>query len=439
MTVQDVDPDMYYAVGNGLFEKAGKLYDAFSVNINILGDTGSMAGSDDDGKAWAASYDERAKEVLGATNDLIKALENYGGVVIQAGYNHAVAEHHATPGNTGPAPAKPPEPAGIDGTLSAPPAAGGPGGGIVDEAVGLVSQIGVPVPDGNTEKISKAADAWDRLATVYQVKTVVEGLDVAARGFSDTHSPEVEYIVQDLQQLRDATSAVVDGCAELAESCREYKSALDDLRTQIKGLLNDLAVEIAVTAAVTIAASFVSFGGAAVAGTAKAAQSVSKYAKMITEAIGLWKIAKNVSKGVKRVSDIPGVRQLLQRIKSLGRKGKPNEPPLGPGVKRAPDTPLTTTRAQIESKFKHAQDFGVTEPRGKSGFEAFEKAISDQVSDPSTMHIAGTYRGSPAILNYNPTNGLVVVQSPTGGFISGWCVSQAQATNILNQGKLGGG
>jgi hypothetical protein len=327
MTVQDVDPEMYYAVGNGLFDKAGKLYDAFSVNINILGDTGSMAGSDDDGKAWAASYDERAKEVLGAADDLIKALENYGGVVIQAGYNHAVAEHNATPGKTGPAPAKPPEPAGIDGALSAPPAAGGPGEGIVDEAVGLVSQIGVPVPDGDTEKISKAADAWDRLATVYQVKTVVEGLDVAARGFSDTHSPEVEYIVHDLHQLRDATSAVVEGCAELAESCREYKSALDDLRTQIEGLLNDLAVEIAVTAAITIAASFVSFGGAAVAGTAKAAQSVSKYAKMITEAIGLWKIARNVSKGVKRVLDIPGVRQVLQRIKNLGRKGKPNGAP----------------------------------------------------------------------------------------------------------------
>lgn len=52
---QDVDPETYYAVGRGLFEKAGKLYDAFSVNVNILGETGSMAGSDDSGTAWAAS------------------------------------------------------------------------------------------------------------------------------------------------------------------------------------------------------------------------------------------------------------------------------------------------------------------------------------------------------------------------------------------------
>jgi hypothetical protein len=100
---------------------------------------------------------------------------------------------------------------------------------------------------------------------------------------------------------------------------------------------------------------------------------------------------------------------------------------------------LTTSRSQIEAKFKHAEDFGVTEQRGKSGFEAFEQAVSRHVGDPSTMHIAGTYRGNPAILNYNPSNGLVVVQSPTGQFISGWHVSPAQATNILNLGKLGGG
>jgi len=83
--------------------------------------------------------------------------------------------------------------------------------------------------------------------------------------------------------------------------------------------------------------------------------------------------------------------------------------------------------------------FGVTEPRERAGFDAFEKAVIAQVNDPATMHIAGTYRGNPAILNYNPSTGTVVVQSPTGEFVSGWRVSQAQAANILNQGKLGGG
>lgn len=438
MTVQDVDPATYYAIGGGLFEKASKLYDAFAVNVRILGDTAAMSGTDDAGTVWASSYDERAAEVLGAVNDLTRAMENYGGVIIQAGYNHAVAEYNATQGDRGTPPTKPPEPASAAGVLTAPPSAGGPGRGLID-AIGLMQQVGIPVPDGDTDKVSTAPDAWDRLATVYQTTTIADGLEVDARAFRDTLSPDVEYLVRDLEELRDATAAVLDGCAELAESCREYRSALDDLRNQLEDILQDLAIELAVTAAVAIAASFISFGAGAVAGTAKAAQSITKFARIIAEAVAVWKISKNISKGVKRADDIAGVRQKLERLKNLGRKGKPEEPPLAPGVVRAPETPLTTTRSQIEAKFKHAQDFGVTDARGKSGFDAFEQAVTKHVNDAATMHINGTYRGDPAILNFNPSNGLVVVQSPTGQFISGWRVSPGQATNILDLGKLGGG
>ncbi|KMO84143.1 hypothetical protein [Mycolicibacterium chubuense] len=326
MTLQDVDTDTYYAVGTGLFEKAGKLYSAFNVNVGILGTTGSMAGTDESGVAWAASYDERAAEVLGAANDLIAAMENYGGVIIQAGYNHAVAEHNATAGNQGAPPTKPPEPPSTAGVLTTPPSAGGPGRGLLD-TIGLMQQVGVPVPDGDTDKVSKAADAWDRMATVYQTTSIAEALEVDARAFRDTHSPEVEIIVRDLEQLRDATSSVVNGCAELAQSCRDYASALGDLRTQLEGILGDLAVELAMTAAIGVAASFVSFGVGGVAATAKAAQSITKFARIIAEAVGAWKITKNISRGVKRAHDIAGLRQKLQRIKNLGRKGKPEGPP----------------------------------------------------------------------------------------------------------------
>lgn len=363
MTEQDVDPDTYYAVGKGLFEKAGKLYDAFSVNVALLGDTGSMAGTDDAGTAWAASYDLRAAEILGAVNDLTKAMENYGGVVIQAGHNHAIAEHNATPGNQGPAPARPPEPASTAGVLSTPPSAGGPGSGLLDN-VGLMAQVGVPVPDGDTDKVSKAGDAWDRLATVYQTTTVAEGLGVDARAFSDTKSPEVEYIVRDLEELQSATSSVLDACAELAQSCRDYRSALDDLRSQLEGILEDLAVELAITAAVGVAASFVSFGAGAVAATAKAAHSVTRFARIIADAVAAWKISKNISTGVKRAHDIAGLRTKLQRIKNLGRKNKPEEKPPIPR-KLDPEFEYNTRPERLDHVFadKHKLD-GVVQRAG---------------------------------------------------------------------------
>lgn len=412
MTVQDVDTRTYYAVGNGLYEKAGKLYGAFNVNVGILGGTGSMAGTDDAGKAWATSYDDRVKEVLGAVNDLSKAMENYGGIVIQAGYNHAVAEHNATPGNNkGPAPTMPADPPSTSGVLNAPPSAGGPGRGLID-AIGLMQQVGVPVPDGDTDKVSTAADAWDRLATVYQTKTIAEGLDVDARTFRDSHSPEVEYIVSDLEQLRDAMTAVTDGCAELAQSCKDYKSALDDLRTQLEKILEELAVELAVTAAVAIATSFISFGAGAIAGTAKAAQSITKFAGIITEAVAAWKITKNIASGVKKVKDIIGLRSKLQRFINMMRKGKP----AGPKVK----IPETAPKG-LNGFTKHAED----QIAGRDGGigvrrDALEDAFNHPVRDVERL-VDGQGRVS---YRYTGEDATVVVNEQ-GKVITGWANNTA--------------
>lgn len=96
------------------------------------------------------------------------------------------------------------------------------------------------MPDGDTDKVDRAAQAWDRLATVYQIKTVPEALDVQAGIFSSTSTPEVEYIGKDLGELREAANAILAACGELAQSCRDYRSALDDLRNQLKGILKDL-------------------------------------------------------------------------------------------------------------------------------------------------------------------------------------------------------
>jgi len=100
---------------------------------------------------------------------------------------------------------------------------------------------------------------------------------------------------------------------------------------------------------------------------------------------------------------------------------------------------LTMTRAQLEAKYKHAADFGVVDPRGAVGFDAYGKAVDAFVHDPSTIRVAGTYHKSPAILNYNPTSSLVIVQSPDGAFVSGWHMSPAQLQNVIERGSLGGG
>jgi hypothetical protein len=100
---------------------------------------------------------------------------------------------------------------------------------------------------------------------------------------------------------------------------------------------------------------------------------------------------------------------------------------------------LTQSRPQLEAKFKHAADFGVTETRGVGGFDAYGKALDSFVRDPSTLRVRGTYRGNPAILNYNQADRLIVVQEPDGSFVSGWRMSKAQLQNVISRGSLGGG
>lgn len=408
---QDVDTETFYSVGSRLFELAGDVYDAFAVNVKILGETGAMAGTDDTGTAWAMSYDGRATEVLGAVNDLTLALENYGGVVIQAGYNHAVAEYNATPGNRGPQPQRPPEPASLAGVLSAPPSAGGPGEGLLDDALGLVEQVGLPVPDGDTVKVEKAAQAWDRLATVYQTKTVVEALDVNARAFSDTHSPEVEFIARDLRELRDATSAILAGCSELAQSCKEYRSALDDLRKQLEDILTDLAIELAAMAVISVFAACVSFGVGAAAGTAKAAHTISKFATTIRSAVGAWKVSTRIGEGVKKAHDIAGIRKRLERIKSLGRKSKPEEP--APPVPRTdPGFDFNIRPERLDHTFapKHNLDGVVARAGGREqAMRQILDGLKGNVPQQGTFETVITVSGEQVTVRGFTENGVIKI------------------------------
>jgi hypothetical protein len=99
---------------------------------------------------------------------------------------------------------------------------------------------------------------------------------------------------------------------------------------------------------------------------------------------------------------------------------------------------LTTSSRQLQSKFKHADQFGIDENYSKSSAFKYENALHDFVKDSGTVRIEGTYLNDPAILNYNPSSGLIVVQSNDGSFVRGFKMSDQQAANVILRGSLGG-
>jgi len=112
---------------------------------------------------------------------------------------------------------------------------------------------------------------------------------------------------------------------------------------------------------------------------------------------------------------------------------------VAPNVKTVAKVPINIDQRQIQKKYKHASDFGITEPWGKDGAEEFTKTVQFEVDDPNCIHIQGTYRGQPAILNYGPNDQTIVVQNVNGDFVSAWKLSDQQREHVLNNGKLGGG
>ncbi len=93
---------------------------------------------------------------------------------------------------------------------------------------------------------------------------------------------------------------------------------------------------------------------------------------------------------------------------------------------------------QLQSKFKHASDFGVPGNYNPQNGQLFQDALETHIQGANTQRIAGTYRGTQnAVHYYDPSTGLnVVVDATTNEFISGWKLFPSQITDLLTNGNV---
>lgn len=85
------------------------------------------------------------------------------------------------------------------------------------------------------------------------------------------------------------------------------------------------------------------------------------------------------------------------------------------------------------TKFKHAPDFGVTQPNNSAGRQAFADSMRDFINDDATTSVRGSYReagSNNAIFNYNSSTRQVVVQHADGSFWTSFIVHQSQLKTI---------
>ncbi|MBF6138373.1 hypothetical protein IU501_35975 [Nocardia otitidiscaviarum] len=335
----NVDPSVYSTAATSLNQYGTDFHTVFQTQMTALSDTKDMGGTVGDCGLWASSYDTTTSEAYGLASSLVQAIDNYAGILQQAGYNYAVADYR--PGTGRPEPTAPVQlPMAWSTCPIPPPSAGGPGSGLVDDGFELASQAGIPIPDGDPDKLLKAADLWDALAKHDSVAGLPAKLEAIAKNFETVTAPEASFIDEDLREMKTAAEDICTTFSDIAQSCRDQKTAIDDLRSQLKTLLEDLAEDIAQEVAVTLVFSAVAgalsagFGAAAVAAyrVGKIAIKVKSYATKIKNIVDNVKLLNKIVKK----KDTATTKQKLQRIvdlvkraRQLGTPARPSHVPEG--------------------------------------------------------------------------------------------------------------
>ncbi|MGH3630990.1 MAG: colicin D domain-containing protein [Sciscionella sp.] len=450
-----VDPGDYVAASTTIGSQvAGTVSNAAAAVTSTLCGCGGMAGSDPAGTGWAAGYDAAAESVLAATQDAINGSRQLAALLEQTGFNYSRAESESTYGHA-PPPLDTTVYAGQHASLGPVPAAAGhnppspPGGWTLVQAA-----VRRAWPNGHQDRLRAAATAWhDGADTLIDASF---GVADAVACIAQQSSPETDTAITVCNRLRDNLDELAATGTSLASACTDYAGHLDDAHSQIEHELINLlewSAAVQVTGAVLSALSF----GAAEAPTQaeQAARIVTTGGKIATIIDRLGQLATTTAASITtltaRAADITtSLKPLLtaerviaatEAVQAAKTAGTAQELALAELEEAAQieRLPLKAPLRQVESHYKHAATFGVTAPRSATGFKQFAQAMSDFVTDESTVRVSGSYRRSPAILNYNTESRLVVVQHSDGSFWSAWKMTFKQMQHVLADRSLGGG
>ncbi|MEV0110688.1 hypothetical protein AB0H42_30735 [Nocardia sp. NPDC050799] len=332
MTVVDVDTDVYTQAADALLEAADEFIGSVDKHWSKLAETGAnMTGSYEEARTWATGYDTKANDLLSQIKLMADNVNGYGNVVAELAYLHALGDHNANM-KPGPPPTQPPaRPLNLLVSCRPPlPTAGGPGQGLVESSIGLLDEIGITVPDGDTDKLWTVAAVWRDIAAEPAVAGFADEIKRIAGMFTPITAPELDHIDEDLTAMAAAATEIVSGFGAMATTTTEHHDELVAMRKEIEGFLVqfaiDSAVEAAVTGAVTVAASFVTFGAAAPIGAAiggsRLAALCAKYGAKIKPFIALFK-TRGLGRGFEDIPDFSSHKADMDRIWQMINKKAP--------------------------------------------------------------------------------------------------------------------
>lgn len=102
-----------------------------------------------------------------------------------------------------------------------------------------------------------------------------------------------------------------------------------------------------------------------------------------------------------------------------------------------PEFDSTIENRQIQKKYKHASDFGISGNFNQKNAQLFKDKIIKHMKEPSTQIIEGTFKKMEVTDYFNPETGLnVFFNRDNNKFISGRLLKDDQLDNMVNRGAL---
>jgi hypothetical protein len=329
--VDVVRPQSYYAASTAVSGAAATIARVHSATMGAISGAGEMAGTDETGEKFATAYDSLASAFESLGRNLTDGVHNYARVLRQAGINHADAEAKSNIGRP-PPPASPPDPgqSPLTQCMAVQSAKGGVGAGL-QEVIGLLQAAGIPIPNGDTDKLGKVANAFSRVASG-DVAGARDQIQKASESFSELNGVEVDAVVEDLEELSSAVDSYLNAASNLREAVQAHQEYLHEVRRQLNDLLEDLAKDLAVDAAISIGITALSFGFGGTVAAAKLTETVARYGKKIKDVVSaVRKIngGRKIENAAEKVAEIESevdrlLRFLRMELKNATSRGQRN-------------------------------------------------------------------------------------------------------------------
>jgi len=273
-----VDPFRLVADGDDLSAVATAIMRAWTNLESDLSGTAGMAGDDEGAENWARDYDELGAVMNNNAMGCVVAVQSLESLIV--GTARAYNNVEGLGAGKGPTSSTIVVAEPTPFTAHNIPSAIGEGwpnmfGEAAEFLEERLADIGLVFPRGDTDKLRKAKGDWEQFS-----RDIDSANNLLASALSGTQSatlPHSATIETSLSAVQDILTKVSGWSMDEAEQLQGIIDAIEEVRHELQTMITALLLEIAVGAGISIALSFVTFGGAAAVGAGAAAIRIGKF------------------------------------------------------------------------------------------------------------------------------------------------------------------